>query len=125
MAEQPEYSVHHRADVEVSQDGNKVKLKAPADGVTLTADEAQELAGRIFEASARATGEDPEENDWVRIPMQYIRAAAERMEFNIEGGEPVQPNDDPDMGDATSAEVHCWIKDQTQRNAMHIAAGWI
>ena len=125
MADQQEYSPHHRADVEVSQDGDKVKLKAPPDGVTLTADEAQELASRVFEAAMLAGGEDPEENDWVRIPMQYIRVAAERMEFTVDGAEPVQPNDDPEMGDAKTAEVHCWIKDQTQQNAMHIAAGWI
>ena len=124
--QQPEYSPHHRADVEVSQDGDKVTLKAPAGGVTLTADEAQELAGRIVEASALAKGDDPEENDWVRIPMQYVRAAADRLEFEIEGPDgSAAPNDDPEMGDAKTAEVHCWIKDQTQRNALHIAAGWI
>jgi hypothetical protein len=125
MVDQPEYSPHHRADVEVSQDGAAVKLKAPADGVTLTADEAQELASRIVEASMLASGQDPEESDITRIPLQYIRVAAERMEFDVEGGPPVVPNDDPEMGDAKSAEVHCWIKDQTQRNAMHVAAGWI
>jgi hypothetical protein len=125
MAEQPEYSPHHRADVEVSQDGDKVTLKAPAGGVALTAAEAQELASRIFEASALASGEDPEERDWVRVPMQYVRVAAERLEFEVEGL-PSEPNeDDADMGDAKTAEVHCWIKDQTQRNAMHVAAGWI
>jgi len=109
----------------VSQDGDKVKLKAPAEGVTLNTNEAQELASRLFEASVWAQGEDPEENDWVRIPMQYIRVAAERMEFDTGDGEVMKPNDDPEMGDAKSAEVHCWIKDQTQRNAMHVAAGWI
>jgi hypothetical protein len=125
MADQPEYSAHHRADVEVSQDGAAVKLTAPAGGVALTADEAQELASRLFEAAMLANGDDPGENDWVRIPMQYVRVAAERMEFDVEGGEPVRPNEDPEMGDAKNAEVHCWIKDQTQRNAMHVAAGWI
>jgi hypothetical protein len=129
MADQPEYSPHHRADVEVSQDGDKVTLKAPPDGVTLTAGEAQELASRLVEASALANGDNPEENDWVRIPMQYVRAAAQRLEFEVEGsGEPSRPepdDDDADMGNAKSAEVHCWIKDQTQRNAMHVAAGWI
>ncbi len=123
MTDRPEYSVHHRADVQVSQDGDKITLKAPAEGVTLTADEALELASRVFEASMMAGGEDPAENDWVRIPMQYVRVAAERMELNIEGEEP--PAEDSEMGDATDAEVHCWIKDQTLRNAMHIAAGSI
>lgn len=126
MADQPEYSVHHRADVVVSQDGDKVTLKAPAEGVTLTADEAMELAGRVFEASALANGDDPEENDWVRIPMQYLRVAAERLTFDGEGGETPDAAEEPDdMGDAKVAEVHCWVRDQTQRNAMHVAAGWV
>ena len=85
MADQPEYSPHHRADVEVSQDGDKVTLKAPADGATLTADEAHELASRVFEASALARGEDPEESDIVRVAMQYMRLAAERLEFEGDG----------------------------------------
>lgn len=123
MAEH-EPSPHHRADVLVSQDNDKVTLKLPADGVTLTGDEAQELASRIFEAAMRTDGEDPVENDWVRVPMQYLRVAAERMELNVEGEEAAPP-EDPEMGDATSAEIHCWIKDQTLRNAMHIAAGSI
>jgi hypothetical protein len=93
MAEQ-EFSPHHRADVVVAQDGEQVTLKAPAEGVTLTADEAQELASRLFEASALATGEDPEERDWVRLPMQYLRVAAERMDFEVEG-ETLSTNDDP------------------------------
>ena len=126
MADQPEYSPHHRADVEVSQDGDKVTVKAPAGGATLTADEANELAGRVYEASALARGEDPDEADLVRVPMQYMRVAAERLEFDAEGGETPAPADGPDdMGDATDAEVHCWIRDQTQRNAMHVAAGWV
>ena len=126
MADQPEYSSHHRADVVVAQDGDKVTLKAPAEGATLTADEAHELAGRVYEASALARGEDPDESDIVRVPMQYMRVAAERLEFDAEGGETPAPADGPDdMGDATDAEVHCWIRDQTQRNAMHVAAGWV
>jgi hypothetical protein len=59
MTDKPEGSPHHRADVEVAQDGDKVTLKAPAEGVTLTGDEAQELAGRIFEAAMLANGDDP------------------------------------------------------------------
>lgn len=124
MAEH-EPSPHHRADVEVTQDGAKVTLTAPPGGAALTADEAQELAGRLFEAAMLANGDDPGENDWVRLPMQYIRAAAERMELTTGDGETVSPNADPEMGDAKTAEVHCWIKDQTMRNAMHIAAGWV
>jgi hypothetical protein len=125
MAEQ-EFSPHHRADVEVAQDGDKVTLRTPPGVVTLTADEAMELASRVFEASALASGEDPEERDWVRIPMQYIRVAAERLQLSADG-EDALPDDEEDaeMAGAKDAEVHCWIKDQTQRNAMHVAAGWI
>ena len=118
MAEH-EPSPHHRADVQVSQDGDKVTLKAPADGVTLTSDEAQELASRIYEASMRSVGDDPE--DVRRVGMQYLVVTAERMELSVDG-EDATPHD-PEMGDATSAEVHCWIKDQTFANAMHIVAG--
>jgi hypothetical protein len=126
MADQPEYSPHHRADVEVSQDGDKVTLKAPAEGATLTADEAHELASRVFEASALARGEDPDESDVVRLSMQYMRVAAERLEFEVDGAPAVPTGDeDADMAGAKEAEVHCWIRDQTHRNAMHVAAGWI
>ncbi len=126
MADQPEYSPHHRADVEVSQDGDKVTLKAPAPGAVMTADEAHELASRVFEASALARGENLEESDIVRVPMQYMRVAAERLEFEVEGA-PAAPADDEDadMAGAKEAEVHCWVRDQTHRNAMHVAAGWI
>ena len=123
MSSQPEASPHHRADVEVSQDGDKVTLKAPAGGTTLTSDQAQELASRIFEAAARAGGDDPVENDWVRLPMQYLRLAAERLDFAPEGDENKVPAPNSDEPDGSTAEVHCWIKDQTQGNAMHIAAG--
>ncbi len=125
MADQPEISPHHRADVEVSQDGAKVTLKAPDGGTTLTSDEAQELASRIFEAAARAGGEDPVENDWVRLPMQYLRLAAERLDFTPEGDENKVPAPNSDEPEGRNAEVHCWIKDQTQSNAMHIAAGCV
>jgi hypothetical protein len=114
-----EGSPHHRADVVVTSADGSVTLKVPDGGVTLTENEALELAGRLVEAQARAGGEDPAENDWVRVPMQYIRAAAERME--VEGADE-SPEEDELQG-AKSAEVHCWIANQTQRNAMHIAAG--
>lgn len=123
MADQPEFSPHHRADVEVSQDGDKVTLKAPPQGATMTADEAQELASRVFEASALARGENLEESDITRVPMQYMRVAAERLEFEAEGAP--ADDEDADMADAKEAEVHCWVRDQTHRNAMHVAAGWI
>jgi hypothetical protein len=127
MAEQQEFSPHHRADVDVFQDGSVVTLKVQAGDITLTADEAQELASRIFEASALASGADPGEKGWVRLPMQYIRAEVERLDF---GGQPEEASvetgetDDPEMNAARVAVVHCWIKDQTQQNAMHIASGW-
>ncbi len=113
------------ADIEVTHAGDKVTVKAPADGATLSATEAQELASRIFEAAARAGGEDPVENDWVRLPMQYLRLAAERLDFTPEGDADKVPAPNSDEPDGRNAEVHCWIKDQTQNNAMHIAAGCV
>lgn len=114
---------NQRADIEVSHEGDKVKLKAPDGGTALTAVEAQELAGRIFEAAARANGDDPVENDWVRIPMQYLRVAAERLDFDADGDENKVPAPNSDEPQGSTAEVHCWIKDQTQGNALHIASG--
>ncbi len=114
------------ADIEVTHAGDKVTVKAPADGATLSATEAQELASRIFEAAARAGGEDPVEKDWVRLPMQYLRLAAERLDFAPEGDDANKvPAPDSDEPDGRTAEVHCWIKEQTQSNAMHIAAGCV
>jgi hypothetical protein len=111
--------------VTVSDDA--VKLTVGAESVTLSVDEAEELARSIADAAARASGQSPEENDWVRLPMQYIRAAAERVDFEVDPtGADVRPIDEvPDTGDAKTAEVHCWIAGQTQQNAMHVAAGWI
>lgn len=112
-----------RADIEVTSDGDKVKLKAPDGGTTLTAGEAQELASRLFDAASRATGDNPEENDWVRIPMQYLQVSAERLDFSGEGDENKVPAPNSDEPDGSTATVHCWIKDQTQGNALHIASG--
>ncbi|AWM41942.1 hypothetical protein GobsT_69290 [Gemmata obscuriglobus] len=119
MSSQP----NQRADIEVSHDGDTVKLKAPDGGTALTAPEAQELAGRIFEAAARAGGDDPVENDWVRIPMQYLQVTAERLDFSGEGDENTVPAPNSDDPDGSTATVHCWIKDQTQNNALHITSG--
>jgi hypothetical protein len=119
-----EGSPHHRADVVVTHADGSVTLKVPDGSVTLTENEALELAGRLAEAQARASGEDPEERDWVRIPMQYIRAAAERLEDAEPDAEPGTELYE-ELKDAKAAEVHCWIANQTQQNAMHVAAGWI
>ena len=114
---------NHRADIEVSHEGDKVKLKAPDGGAALSAGEAQELAGRIFEAAARASGDDPAANDWVRLPMQYLQVAAERLDFEPEGDANKVPAPNSDEPDGSTATVHCWIKDQTQGNALHIVSG--
>jgi hypothetical protein len=120
MAEQQDDSPRREPDVAVEQEGEAVTLRAGEGSAKLTADEAMRVASYLVEAAARASGQDPEENDWVRIPMQYIRAAAEKLE----GAEPVEEGD-PELAGAKTAEVHAWIRDQTARNAMHVAAGWI
>jgi hypothetical protein len=113
--------------VDVSHTDDSVTLKLGAEIASLTVEEAEHLARLIVDAAARVSGQSPEENDWVRIPMQYIRVAAERLDDAPDPtGTDVRPVDEvPDTGDAKAAEVHCWIKDQTQQNAMHIATGWI
>jgi hypothetical protein len=121
MAEQQDDSPRREPDVAVEQEGEAVTLRAGEGSAKLTADEAMRVASYLVEAAARAGGQDPEENDWVRIPMQYIRAAAERLE----GAELAEGEADPELAGAKTAEVHAWIRDQTARNAMHVAAGWI
>jgi hypothetical protein len=122
-----EETSRRRADVGVAHSDDAVTLTVGAEKVTLGVDEAEELARRVVDAAARASGQSPEENDWVRLPMQYVRVAAERVDFEVEPtGTDVRPIDEvPDTGDAKTAEVHCWIRDQTQQNAMHVVAGWI
>lgn len=115
MTEVNGQSPHHRADIEVAIKGDKVTLRTQDNLVMLSSDEAQELASRIFEMAARANGEDPEEHDWKRLPMQYLHLAIEALP--ADGGE---KDDELETG-----AVRCWIKDQTQRNARHVAAGWI
>jgi hypothetical protein len=128
MADETEHTIHTRNDVEVTHNLGKVSLKTPTSDTTLTPDEAQTLASRLLENAALANGDDPIENDWVRIPMQYLRVFAERLPFSLETPDddaqrvPAPNSDEPD---GHTAEVHCWIKDQTQSNAMHIAAGCV
>lgn len=123
MSEEQELSPHHRADVIVTQDGTSVTLKTPAGGVTLTVNQAQAVAARLIDAAAVANDEEPEENENARIPMQYIHVSAERLEYEVEGSESSALPTDEEMGDAKWAEVHCWIRDQTARNAMHVVTG--
>lgn len=112
--------------VAVDQDGATITLRAGPGSATLTADDALRVAGYLVEAAMRATGDDPEENDTVRIPMQYIHAAAEKLDDDGESGEaPVPAQSDEELAGAKFAEVHAWIRDQTARNAMHVAEGWI
>ncbi len=119
-----EGSPHHRADVVVVHTDGAVTLTLPATSVQLTVEETQELASRLYEVSVRAFGEDPDEHDLARIPMQYIRAMAERVEGAEPDAEPGTPLYE-ELENARTAEVHCWITNQTQQNAMHVAAGWI
>ena len=125
MAEQQDDSPRREPDVAVEQDGDKITLRTARDSVSLTADEAMRVASYLVEAAARADGQDPEENDTVRIPMQYIRAAAEKLDAEVEGAEPAADEVDEELAGAKAAEVHAWIRDQTARNAMHVAAGWV
>jgi hypothetical protein len=113
------------ADVGVSYTDDAVVISVQGQSAALSVDEAEEFARQVVEAAARASGQDPEENDWVRIPMQYIRVAAERLDDAPGPTEGQADDETPDTGNAKTAEIHCWIKGQTQRNAMHVAAGWI
>lgn len=105
---------HRREDVEVQLEEKGVRLRTPNDGVVLTDNEALELSGRLIDAAARAGGQDPEEQDWARVPMQYLRLMGEEHPDDLEEG-----------AEPRTAEIHCWIRNQTRTNAMHVACGWL
>lgn len=108
------------SEIEVTQDAQTITLTVPGGAANLTADEATEIAGRLLEAAMLANGGEPDEADTVRVPMQYLVAQAERLPADV------APTDGEDeLHGASRAEVHCWIKDQTFRNGLHVAAGWV
>lgn len=118
---EPEFPPPQRAEIEVTLDGQTITLKVPEGAASLTADEANEVAGQLLEAAMLAQGTDPDEADIARVPMQYVIVQAERVP--LEGA---PDGDEPDeLRGATRAEVHCWIKDQTHRNGLHIIAGTV
>lgn len=106
-------------EIEVTQDAQTIVLKVPGGAATLTADGATEVAGQLLEAAMLAKGGEPDEADIARVPMQYLVAQAERLPAEV------APMEDDELHGATRAEVHCWIKDQTFRNGLHVAAGWV
>lgn len=110
-----------RAEIEVTLDAQTITLKVPDGAANLTPDEANDVAGQLLEAAMLAQGTDPDEVDIARVPMQYVIVQAERLPLDN-----VTESDEPDeLRGATRAEVHCWIKDQTHRNGLHIIAGTV
>jgi hypothetical protein len=115
---EPEFP--QRAEIEVTLDAQTIALKVPGGAANLTATEANEVAGQLLEAAMLAQGTDPDEADVARVPMQYVIVQAERLPLEV------AESDEPDeLRGATRAEVHCWIKDQTHRNGLHIIAGTV
>jgi len=86
------------------------------DPVELTSEEARLIARELIELSVRLDhidGDEVRRQDWIRIPMQYVGIHAEQ---------------DPDFDHEerfAGADIECWIKDQTRKNALLIATGWI
>lgn len=103
--------------VRVAVDGKMVTLQIGDARFDLSIAEARYAASRLIEAAAAADGLEPEKEDWDRLPMQYLLVEAERVDDETDG----------DSRDTVPqiAEVHCWVKDQTRRNALHVAEGWI
>ncbi len=90
-----------------------VRLTLPGGPAVLSTDEALALAAALVDASAVASGSDPDELDWRRVPVQYLEFEAEQdadEEAGTEGG---------------FASVRCWIRGQTRANAVYVAIGWI
>ncbi len=92
---------------------NGVKLTLPAGSVVLTDDEALKLASALVEAAAVARGDDPDEHDWRRVPVQFLH-------FEAEQGSEEEPETAPQF-----ASVRCWVSGQSRANAAYVAAGWI
>ena len=88
-----------------------LRLALGGESVDLSPDEGLEAARALVEASAAAGG-PPEEQDWHRVPMQYLILAIDP-----------DPEAGPDADEPPPVEVHCWIKEQTRNNAVHVAIG--
>ncbi len=84
----------------------------PAD---LSPAEARELARDLIELSLTLeySFNEIDREDWMRIPMQYLHIYAEQ--------DPEFDHDEMFAG----ADIECWIKDQTRKNALIIAQAWI
>jgi hypothetical protein len=90
-----------------------VKLHLPQKTVFLSADEALGVASALVEAASLAGGNDPEELDWRRVPVQFLQFEAE------------QDCEDDSKTEGKFASVRCWISGQTRANAVYVASGWI
>jgi hypothetical protein len=104
----------NRVAIEISGEG--LALTIPGGTAALSLDEALVLARGLtdFVAKNAETEGDDDEMRGIRLPMQYLVLAVSR------DPDADQEEDLPDNG-----EVHCWIKEQTVENALHVAIGCI
>lgn len=109
-----------RAFLESTADGFRLGLGVPE--LTLTTEEALSLARSLSDAAAtrvkaeEATDvESEDDEDRIRLPMQLVILDVER--------DPEIPAEDNNL--APTAQVCCWIKEQTRANAVHVAIGWV
>lgn len=99
--------------VQVEMSSEAIKLTVPNETTMLSPDEALALAAALVESSAVADGNDPDELDWRKIPVQFLQFEAERE------------SDEDSETEPEFASVRCWISAQTRTNAVHVASGWI
>ncbi len=97
----------HSDKVTIKPVSDEVLLEVVTLKTMLSVDEANEFVNGLIGASATAQGLDPDENDWIRIPMQYLV-----VELESENGK-------------ERCVVHCWVKFQTRKNARYVAFGHI
>ena len=82
----------------------KVKIEILFEGkeqITLSVEEARKLSTELLQLGIEIEDIGDQVGEWQRIPMQYIA-------FEV-------------SNELRTAEVSCWIKDQTKRNALVIA----
>lgn len=87
---------------------NGLRLSVGRAAVEFSHDEGLTVARALVEASAAIDGLHGH-----RIPMQYLV-------LTVEPDRETGPDEEP-----PPAEVHVWVKEQTPKNAFHIAAGWL
>lgn len=80
----------------------------------MSPEDARAFASAIYEAANMAEGVRRDHPNWFRRFMQYLILDIKTHSEAVREGTP-----------SRTGRAHCWVKDQTQTNAFHIAVGWL